>query len=383
MRLFRFLTGLLGCALVAGAASPQPAPAPTNDPVQIELNELKQLTASRPEHQLTPRENYLWFDQLTRRVGAEAFDFISKHPHDPRRWEAALILVQRHFQPRFVISIDPGYPDGGEAAVHRDQAAEAAFAARVDALEKDMRAATDVPPQVREQVEFGDLMPLFYPAFDAMRAGREPDLTKIEPAFRAFLKRWPESETGRGMVPTFVQLATHTAAHPTETEVLQTFADSPNRTAREYVRDRLRFFQLQKQPFELAFTALDGRKVDLLKLRGKVVLIDFWATWCGPCIAELPNVKKAYADYHDKGFEVIGVSLDNEKDRQKFIDLVAAEGVAWPQRFEGKGWNDPLVKKYTVSGIPAMFLLDQKGMLVSTNARGPKLEAEIKRLLGL
>ena len=372
-----------GSVLVAGAAPTPPPPPPTTDPVQIELNALKELTTSRPEKPLTPRENYLWFDGLTRKVTADAFAFIEKHPTDPRRWEAALILQQRRFQPRFVISIDEAYPTGGEAAVKRDTAAETAFEARVVKLEKELRAATDVPPQVGEQVAFGDLMQLFYPAFEAMREDRVPDLTQIEPAVRAFLARWPESESGRGLLPMYVQLASKQAAPKTEAEILQSFADSPNASAQAYVKDRLRFFELSKAPFELAFTAVDGREVDLKKLLGKVVLIDFWATWCGPCIQELPNVKKAFADYHDKGFEIVSVSLDDAKDRKKFIELVKAEGVTWPQRFEGKGWRDSLVATYTITGIPAMFLLDQSGMLVSTNARGPKLEQEIKRLLKL
>lgn len=376
LRKFPLVAALLAFVLCAGAATAE-------DSLQTELDALHALMSpTRPEG-MTPREHYLWFDGVTRAVSNAALGIYENHPEDPRRWEAALILQQRRFQPRFVQSIDENYAEAGEAAVHRDTEAEAAFAAKVAQVEKELRAATDLPPMIGEQLEFGDLNPKFFPAYEALRDGREPDLSTIEPAFRAFIARWPESETGRGMLSTFVNLKMATAAHPTEREVLATFADSPNRHAREYVRDRLRFFELSKEPFELAFTALDGREVDLQKLRGKVVLIDFWATWCGPCIAELPNVKQVYADYHDKGFEIISVSLDNEKDRQKFIDLVAEEGVTWPQRFEGKGWKDPLVATYTISGIPAMFLLDQDGMLVSTNARGPKLEAEVKRLLAL
>jgi thiol-disulfide isomerase/thioredoxin len=379
----RLLLCLLTVGLWSAKAAPGPDILPTDDPVQQELNDLRTMMSAQAEGKLAPREHYLWFDALTRRVTAAAFAFVEAHPADPRRWEAALILQQRRFQPRFVISIDDTYPEGGEDAVHRDTAAEAAFETRVAALEAELRAATDLPESVGEQLAFFDLNPKFFPAYEAMHEGREPDLSTIEPAFRKFLADWPNSESGRGMLPTFVTLKMKTAAAPTEEEALATFADSPNRHARDYVKDRLRFFELSKEPFELAFTALDGREVDLQKLRGKVVLIDFWATWCGPCIAELPNVKQVYTEYHDKGFEIVSVSLDAERDRQKFIDLVAEEGATWPQRFEGKGWKDALVAKYTISGIPAMFLLDQDGMLVSTNARGPKLGSEVKRLLKL
>jgi len=134
---------------------------------------------------------------------------------------------------------------------------------------------------------------------------------------------------------------------------------------------------------DFAQPAPDGKIISLSSLRGKVVLIDFWASWCKPCRMENPNVKRVYDQYKGKGFEIIGVSLDDEKDRGKFIELVAKERVTWPQRFQGRGWKDDLARTYTISGIPAMFLLDAEGRLVTTNARGPRLEQEVKRLLKL
>ena len=124
---------------------------------------------------------------------------------------------------------------------------------------------------------------------------------------------------------------------------------------------------------------LDGKPVSLADYRGKLVLLDFWATWCGPCIVELPNVKAVYEKYHDKGFEIIGISLDtDEAALRKFI---RENQLPWRQVFDGEGWKTPLVKKYGVRGIPAQFLIDREGRVISVQARGERLgaltEAEI------
>ena len=134
---------------------------------------------------------------------------------------------------------------------------------------------------------------------------------------------------------------------------------------------------------DIKFTGLDGKETDLAKMKGKVVLIDFWATWCGPCIAELPNVLKAYEEYNDKGFEIIGISLDNAKDEDKLRTFVKDKKMTWPHAFDGQGWRNSLAKKFGISSIPATFLIGKDGKVVSTNLRGPALSKAVKKELGL
>ena len=129
---------------------------------------------------------------------------------------------------------------------------------------------------------------------------------------------------------------------------------------------------------DISFTAVDGKEVSLSKMKGKVVLIDFWATWCGPCIAELPNVLKAYNALHSEGFEIIGISFDQSK--VKLERFVKKEKMPWPQYFDGQGWGNKYGKEYGITGIPAMWLIDKKGVLRDMSARA-NLEDKVKRLL--
>jgi thiol-disulfide isomerase/thioredoxin len=132
------------------------------------------------------------------------------------------------------------------------------------------------------------------------------------------------------------------------------------------------------KPLNLKFTAADGSTVDLARMRGKVVLIDFWATWCGPCMNEVPNVVAAYAKYHDKGFEIVGISLDKSKDTM--LRVAAQKGMIWPQYFDGKGWNNEISTGFHIQQIPTMWLVNKNGLVATTEARG-NLDAEIAQLL--
>ncbi len=134
-------------------------------------------------------------------------------------------------------------------------------------------------------------------------------------------------------------------------------------------------------PVEIKFTAADGSEVDLAKLKGKVVLIDFWATWCAPCVEEIPHLKEVYQKYHDKGFEVIGISFESADGKDKMMKFTKDKGMPWPQYYDGKGWNNTFGRKYSIEAIPTMWLIDKQGNLADSTAR-ENLAAKVEKLLG-
>lgn len=134
----------------------------------------------------------------------------------------------------------------------------------------------------------------------------------------------------------------------------------------------------QKAP-DLVFQNPEGKTMKLSDLKGKVVLIDFWAAWCRPCRMENPNVVKAYQKYHDKGFEVFSVSLD--KDKASWVNAIKQDGLVWPYHVSDLlFWQSKAAQIYGVRSIPHTVLVDKNGRIIAKNLRGPALEQALEQI---
>ncbi|MCB0408949.1 MAG: AhpC/TSA family protein [Flavobacteriales bacterium] len=122
----------------------------------------------------------------------------------------------------------------------------------------------------------------------------------------------------------------------------------------------------------------EGNPISLESFKGKYVLVDFWASWCGPCRAENPNVVAAYNKFHEKGFEIFGVSLDESKD--KWIEAIGKDGLTWSHVSDLKGWENEAAKLYGVQGIPFSVLIDKEGIIIAKNLRGEDLHNKLNEL---
>ncbi len=143
--------------------------------------------------------------------------------------------------------------------------------------------------------------------------------------------------------------------------------------------ETMKKLRIGAEAIDFRTTDIAGKGISPADYRGRVVLLDFWATWCAPCRAEMPTVKKIYSTYHEKGFDIIGVSMDN--NRNAFYSFLKDQDMKWRQIYDGKGWQAEIGQLYAVSSIPSTFLIDKQGRIRYKNLRGNELEKAVEKLL--
>jgi thiol-disulfide isomerase/thioredoxin len=210
-------------------------------------------------------------------------------------------------------------------------------------------------------------------------AGSPAFLDEVQKGVFALRKEFPERSGVYDLMMQLLQIRSQEGDVDKSRPLAQTLIESSiPEEAKEGARRMIRKFDFLGKPLQLKFTAVDGREVDLEKMRGKVVLIDFWASWCGPCMIEMPKVKAAYEKLHPQGFEILGINLDEDKAQMQRV--LTAGNMTWPQCFDAQKWEGPLIKRFGIMSIPTVWLIDKRGVLRDLNARGNLVE-RVEKLL--
>lgn len=295
-------------------------------------------------------------------LAGAAWGLYEANPTDARRWGPWTTLL-RH---------TPRFPAGSEV--------EVLWSARLARIKSDAEAATDAPGELRELVAGMKVSALVLP-YTIHKL--PPDwMELLVPPIERLAADYP---AGSAAFVYFSRLAGAVESQaPRELPgLVQRMMLSPNAKVREAGRNRARVLKLAEQPLDLRFTALDGRLVDTNQWRGRVVLVDFWATWCVPCVQLMPHLKRLYELYHGQGLEVVGISVDSANARDALAKLVARLELPWPQCFDGKGLKTEYAVRYGVQPVPHLLLVGTDGLVVAVNPENERLEAEIRRLLKL
>ena len=332
-----------------------PLPAQTDDDAsawESLQDEAARLTDGLPEDETAGKK--LLIERLT--AHRDNFQkFIKNHPQSPDRWEARMALIQADIS---IDTLEDREPD------------IAAQTSELESIANDSAA----PGNIRADA---GLVLLQIASMDFDRQRTETSARSLGAAINKFLETHPDDARAPALRLTEAQALEEFDPNRASTIYQEVATDEDPEISRA-AQTGLEMLAMRSKPLELSFTALDGSKIDLAKLRGKVVLVDFWATWCPPCVEEVPELVKTYEKFHEQGLEIVGISLDKDKDAlEKFLK---ENKMTWPQYFDGGGWENKIAQRFKIQSVPTMWLLGRDGKLFDPAPRG-RLEKAIEAAL--
>lgn len=326
-------------------------------------------------------------EQRVRAFRQHGLVMYNKRPTDPQRWQWLIAsVVEEPFYFADTSRIKEAWNMGQEASLAVDTMARNGWAREYSRMRSEFMASPQVTDEQRQRLRFEELRSWVWPARIALKRGEKVDLEwyrrgtleyAARPQYGAYQSRWLGNfifssrefrELGDSVMLGFVQ-----GLKATKNSDLRMFAEGKER-----------LILLRRTPLEMKFNTLAGGVFDLAKLRGKVVLVDFWDTGCSSCIESFSGIKKFYEKYHQDGFEVLTVSLDPQEKRDQVIDIVTKHGLPWQQAHVGGESRDEneYVRRYQIYGVPEMFLFDKQGRLIANGyITKSELESELTTTL--
>ena len=340
------------CALALGLCGAVFAAGDENTDWESLQNEAAKLTEGLPAEEEASRK--MLSDRLSSQL--EHFkQFIKDYPQSPNRWEARMAVMQIANSIAMVSQTEPDIT--GQSDELRSIADDA-----------------DAPENVRADA---GLVLLQLASLDFDRKRSEEAARSLAAAIQKFIDTHPDD--ARIPVLRMTEAQAMEAYQPESARKLYTeLSTNEDPELSGAAKSALEMMDMRGKPLDLKFTAVDGSEIDLAKLRGQVVLIDFWATWCPPCVEEVPELVATYEKFKDRGFTIVGISLD--EDKAALEKFTTENKMTWPQFFDGKGWENELAKRFKIQTVPTMWLLGKDGKLVDPSPRN-RLEQAVTAAL--